>query len=96
MRYNNKHKIDDFIQIFLKQYGLEKGYQEYKVLEAWKKMMGPTINSRTTNLQLQDKTIYVRLSSAPLKQELSMSKSKILENLKSELPGADITDIRFL
>ncbi|MFN4123371.1 MAG: DUF721 domain-containing protein [Flavobacteriales bacterium] len=96
IRYNHKQDIEDLIRIFLRQNGLEKGYLEFQVLECWKNYMGPMINARTTDLFIRDKTIFVKLSSAPLKQELAMAKTKILEQLMTEVPDAQIEDIRFI
>jgi hypothetical protein len=96
IRYNHKQNISDLLRIFLRQHGLEKGYLEFQVLECWKKFMGPMINARTDEIFIREKTIFVKLSSAPLKQELSMEKTKILEHLCTEVPAANIEEIKFI
>lgn len=96
IRYNHQQNIEELIRIFLRQNGLEKAYLEFQVLECWKNYMGPVINARTTELFIRDKIIFIKLASAPLKQELAMAKSKILAHLKTEVPDAPIEDIRFI
>lgn len=96
MRYNKHINIDYFLKIFLKQHGLEQGYLEFRVLEAWKKIMGPTINHRTESVRFDNGILFVKITSAPLKQELSMAKSQIVNNLNEALKDSAITEVRFV
>jgi len=54
-------------------------------------MMGKPIADRTRRLFIQNKVLYVELSSAPLKQELSMSGSKVKDLLNRQM-GENLLD----
>ena len=58
--------------------------------------MGNTIASRTGKITLYNKKLKVKIESAPLKNELNLSKSKVLEVLEKELGKGVIEDIVFI
>ena len=77
-------------------YKLKQHLNETDVLESWELIMGKTVASRTTKKFFKDKKLFIQVSSAPLKHELSLSKQKIL-NLLNEKFGADaVEDVVFL
>ena len=60
---------------------LQKGYSTVRIREAWKKEMGEIIYSYTQKLYYKDGVLTVNLTSAPLRNELSMSKDKVIDLL---------------
>ena len=78
------------------EYRLTKRFSEMKLVGSWEKIMGKPIAARTSKLSIKEKTLFVKLSSAPLKKELSMSKNRILELLEREGGKGIIKDIHFL
>jgi len=58
--------------------------------------MGPTIASRTARMFIKKKTLYVNMNSAPLKQELNMSKAKVLKLIHQKVGIDIIDDVKFL
>jgi hypothetical protein len=55
------------------------------VEQAWKTLMGNGVNSYTQEVVLKGQTLYVKLSSAVLREELSYGKHKIISMLNEEL-----------
>jgi hypothetical protein len=55
------------------------------VEQAWKRLMGNGVNNYTTDVILKGTTLYVKLSSAVLREELSYGKQKIIAMLNEEL-----------
>ncbi len=55
------------------------------VEQAWKNLMGNGVNSYTQEVILKGTTLYVKLSSAVLREELSYGKHKIIKMLNEEL-----------
>ena len=47
--------------------------------------MGRSIEAYTSSVELKNQTLVVRLSSAPLREELSYGKSKIIININEYL-----------
>lgn len=78
-----------------KSYHLSGKFNEMKLLGSWERIMGKSIASRTSQIYINKKTLFVKLTSAPLKNELAMSKNKILKLLEGEGAKGVIEDIRF-
>ena len=79
----NNTEIKDIINIFLKKNKLEKGLLDIEVKKAWYELMDNGIGNYTTDISLKNKTLFIKLSSPALKQELSYGKEKIM-NLINE------------
>lgn len=88
--------LKDAIDEMLKAYKINGKVNETKLIESWEKIMGKPIAARTTDLKFKYKKLYVTLNSAPLRQELAMSKSKMIELLNKEFDEKVVEDIIFL
>ncbi|WP_462253959.1 DciA family protein [Ekhidna sp.] len=83
-------------QGFLKEENLENTYKQKQVIADWERIMGKTISSRTTQVYFSKKILFVKLSSAPLKNEMQNSKSQIIDLIEKEIGKGEIEDVRFL
>ncbi len=81
----NQTNLGDALKAMLDVYKLKGRYHQARLRALWPKVMGPSINQHTSELRLHRKTLYVNLSSAPLRHELSMGTDKILKMLNEEL-----------
>ena len=81
---------------FLKEENLEHAYKQKQVIADWEKIMGKTIASRTTKMFFSRKTLFIKLSSAPLKAEMQNSKAQIIELIDKEIGKGEVEDVRFL
>lgn len=63
---------------------LKVGLNNVKIQSIWKKIMGSNINSYTSEISLKKRTLYVKLSSSVLREELSYGKEKIIKILNEE------------
>ena len=52
MRRNETEHIGEIIQKFLRQQGLESPLNEYRLLQAWNDVVGPTLARYTNNLYI--------------------------------------------
>ena len=66
---------------------------ETKVREVWKEKMGTTINHYTKEMNLRKGKLFITLTSAPLKQELTYEREKIMKMMNTELGGNYVTDV---
>ncbi|MEM7185406.1 MAG: DUF721 domain-containing protein [Bacteroidota bacterium] len=64
---------------------LQRGLNKVSAQEAWHGVMGEAISKYTTEVLLERDTLYVRLSSSVLREELSYGKEKIITLLNKEL-----------
>jgi hypothetical protein len=88
--------LSEAIEEMLNAFKLKGKINETKVLESWDTLMGKSISARTTNLQFKYKKLFVTLNSAPLRQELSMSKSKLIDLLNKDFKEKVVEDVVFL
>ncbi|WP_291138838.1 DUF721 domain-containing protein [Flavobacterium sp. UBA7663] len=84
-RFNEESPIGDVLKQFISQNKLEAGMDVVNVRDAWKNLMGNGVNNYTTEIQLKGSTLYVALSSAVLREELSYGKDKIIKMINEEL-----------
>ena len=84
-RLNNQSAIGDILNEIIKNNKLEPGLNEVSVIDAWKNLMGNGVNNYTRNVALRNCTLYVELTSAVLREELSYGKDKIIKMINDEL-----------
>lgn len=88
-RLSNDSPIGTILSTIIKNNKLESGLNQVSVEEAWRNTMGNGVNTYTRNIILKNTTIYVELTSAVLREELSYGKDKIVKILNEEL-GCDV------
>lgn len=88
-RHNENLKISDVLKDFVETNRLQDGLDKVDVRNAWEQLMGNGVNNYTTNILLKQDTLYVRLSSSVLREELSYGKDKIITMLNESL-GKDL------
>ena len=64
---------------------LHRGITNEKINGLWNQILGDNISQFTDKVELRNETIYVSLSSAPLREELSYGKEKIMRMLNEEM-----------
>lgn len=92
-RFNEESPIGDVLKQFITQNKLEAGIDVVNVRDAWKNLMGNGVNNYTTEIQLKGSTLYVALSSAVLREELSYGKDKIIKMINEELRKELVTNL---
>lgn len=84
-RFNEFQSIEDLMKDVIKENKLTKGMNQISVKEAWAKMMGNGVVSYTSKVELNGKTLVVKLKSSVLREELSYGKEKIIKMMNEEL-----------
>ena len=92
-RFNEENSIADVLKQFIVQNKLESGIDVVNVREAWQNVMGNGVYKYTTEIQLKGSTLYVALSSAVLREELSYGKDKIIKMINEEVQKELVTHI---
>lgn len=95
MKRNNTELLADVIRRYLRQEGLETPLNEYRLVDAWKDVVGPTITRYTTNLYIRKQVLYVHLSSSVVRQELMMAREMLVRNLNAQVGSQVIVDVMF-
>ncbi len=95
-RENDTYKIKDLIPGMLKENKLQKGMDQILVKEAWADIMGSGVMTYTESVLLKKTTLIIKLSSAPLREELSYGKDKIVKMLNDYLTNIQINSVRLI
>ncbi|PWK27416.1 uncharacterized protein DUF721 [Arcicella aurantiaca] len=82
-----KEAIEDMLEL----YKLRSKFNETYIVAYWEQIMGLPISSRTTELYIKERKLFVQLDSAPLRNELLLAKTKIVTLLNKQV-GEDIID----
>ena len=86
----NDFPIKDVLKKWVNtQQGAERKLNQVKVEEVWVELMGAKISEYTSKVILRRDILILYINSAPLKQELSYSKDKIVRRMNEKL-GEDI------
>jgi predicted nucleic acid-binding Zn ribbon protein len=91
MRKTNEQSLGDVIRQWLKQSNMEEKITEVRINASWEKVMGSDIQKLTEKLVYRKRILTVYLRSAPLREELSMAKTKIVQMINKEA-GSNVVD----
>lgn len=85
--------IKQIIENLFKDKRLESKYIETKIPLIWQNAVGKYIADRTTKIYVKQGTLFVYLSSAPLKQEMMHNKEKVITLVNQKLESDHIKNI---
>ena len=73
--------LDDF---FSQNPELSIKLAEVRLLDSWKTVLGTSVSRFTENLYIKKRTLYVRITSSVLKNELMMCREQLITKLNDE------------
>jgi len=91
----NNQTLGEVIREMLSSYRLEGKLQQARIIEAWPEVTGKMITNHTRDIYIKGTKLFVLLDSPALKNELSYSKSQIVEALNKAAGREVIKDIVF-
>lgn len=95
MKRQEARSVGDILNELLKIQQLDSKLNETKLIHAWPQVVGPAIARYTTNLYISRGILYVQLSSAVVRNELSMCRNMLLRQLNSTVGTTVIQNIIF-
>lgn len=84
--------IDKLISL----YKLEGKLNEVAIQDVWEDLLGKPIALRTTEIYIKKNILFLKIESAPLKNELWLAKDKLLERLNQKLGNTLLKEIKFI
>jgi len=84
-RLSNENSVGEVLKQIISSNKLESGMNQVAVADAWKSLMGNGVNTYTKQVTLKGSILYVDLTSAVLREELSYGKDKIIKMINEEL-----------
>ena len=93
MEHDNTSSLKDAIKVFLEDYNLRERFVQTRVTTDWEKIVGKTIARHTMDIYIKQGVLHLYLDSAPLKQELNIAKSKLLERINEAIGEKLVSEI---
>ncbi len=94
-RTANQSTVGELIDKLMKAYRLDGKLKEIDVIESWGEMMGIAVANRTKNIQIRNKTLFLTMDSAVMRDELSYGKTVIIERVNQKAGFEIINDVFF-
>jgi predicted nucleic acid-binding Zn ribbon protein len=95
MKQAKTRKLDELVNLYLKQAGLDRKFKEMEACRAWPEVVGQAIAARTTEVSAHDGRLFVRFSSPVVRNEMAMVKEGVIKVLNERLGGDVVREIIF-
>lgn len=95
-RRNDVIDLKDGLAALVKAYRLQGKLNEVTVVASWERVMGKPVALKTKEVYVYQGKLFVRLTSAPLKHELMMAKTRVLELINAEVGETVVKEVVFL
>jgi predicted nucleic acid-binding Zn ribbon protein len=92
-RNNNTQSIQAILEQIIDSPALSKGIRETRAVQAWNKVLGPTVANITKQISIRGGVLYVSLYSSVIRNDLMMHKDKIIQSLNAEAGAKVVYDI---
>lgn len=89
MRRSNTQSLSEVIREYVKGTSIERKLKEVDVVQGWEDLLGKTIAHYTKSISLNNKVLYVEISSSVVKNELFMMREEIRRKI-NEKAGEEI------
>ena len=93
MPNSNELTFKEALEAWIRSLKQQSKFYQTKLEAAWPGLMGPVIAKYTVSLSIYRQTLFVQLSSAPLRQELNFSKDKIIKLVNEALGDPIIKEV---
>jgi predicted nucleic acid-binding Zn ribbon protein len=96
MKRQNAQTLGDAIRVFLaEKRSFNHKLMENRVVNSWSEIMGSTVASYTSNVEIRRQKLYVTLTSSVLRHSLTLSKEEVIRKINQAVGDDVITDIMF-
>lgn len=95
MKKTQAKTIGEIVQEYLKKENLDTALDEHRASALWPQIVGQGINRYTVSRWVKDGVMHVQLSSAPLRNELMLNRTRIIAHINEALGNEVIKEIVF-
>lgn len=85
MRANEEVSLASALAKMLKNMKLTDEVKRHRIFTVWNNVMGDSMSKHITKISFSKGVLFVHVSSAPLRHELFMNRSKLKQRLNEEL-----------
>jgi len=85
MRRKNELTLSEAMDRLVDAYGLREKLDEQAVASLWDDLAGGMVARRTVAVKLRRGTLYIKVDSAPLRQELTYMREGLIKTINARL-----------
>ena len=93
MKRGETKSIAELVRATCREEGLETPLNEFRLVQAWSKVLGPAVQSYTKEVEIYNQVLFVKVTSSVLRQELHMNRKSLVRKLNDYVKAQVITDI---
>ena len=86
--------IGEVLNHMLRQEGLETPLLQRRLIDNWETVAGSLAARYTTDKFIKNQTLFVKISHAALRQDLSMMRSELVDKLNQSVRAQVIAELR--
>ncbi|MFD2873144.1 DUF721 domain-containing protein [Mucilaginibacter ximonensis] len=96
MRKANDKSIKEAIEQMMQVYKIKRKFDETAIIAHWPNIVGKAVASRTKEIFVLDKKLFLRIESSVIKNELMMIRDQIIDRINTEANTLLIQEVIFL
>ena len=85
--------LGDAINQFLERNNLQSKINEVKLSDTWEVLVGKAIKSHTKELYIKEKTLYVKVDSSVVRQEINFMRRRLADKINKAFNSNMIEEI---
>ncbi len=95
MERRKTERLKDVIYRYLRIEGLETPLNEQRAIEAYARVVGPVIARQSSQLQIHNRVLYVKIERPALRQDLMMMRTQLAQRINQTIGAQTIEQISF-
>jgi predicted nucleic acid-binding Zn ribbon protein len=96
MKRIDPESAGDVLRKLLEEENMISRLEEYKAIDLWPRIVGLQLSRQTSRPTVKAGVMTIGVPAAPLRQELAMNRSQLVELINKALGKEVIKDIRFV
>lgn len=93
---DNEYTFHDLLKLVFKNCDMTEQVDEINIIATYKDVVGDLITKLTQDIKVKNKTLYLKVSSAALRNELSYKKQDLINKINANLKNEAIHTIIFV
>ncbi len=95
MKEPHEYSLQDLLKIIYRSEHMTDAIAEHQAIDAYNQVVGDLISKLTGKMVMRNGVLHVHLSSAALRQEMTMRRESLLEKINAQIDGFAVKDIVF-
>lgn len=92
MKRQNTTTLGDAISLWADAMKLRQKIDETRMISSWGRVVGSYIESKTRNIYVKNRVLYVQVDSSVVRSELLLAKASLLRQLNGDTSGSSLID----